>query len=57
MIIASFLCSRSPFLKPFDKREEADRARQRFSYGKSDLLTYVNAFKQFSHARKQVSCV
>ena len=43
LTIAGCIAYRSPFVTPFDKREEADTARRAFATGKSDLLGYVRA--------------
>ncbi|KAG8784470.1 hypothetical protein FRB91_003631 [Serendipita sp. 411] len=44
--IAACLSSKSLFVSPIDKREEADQARQRFATDNSDILTTVNALDQ-----------
>ncbi|KAJ3802281.1 P-loop containing nucleoside triphosphate hydrolase protein [Lentinula aff. detonsa] len=46
LTIAACLSSKPLFVSPVDKREEATRARARFSKGNSDLLTDVNAFDE-----------
>ena len=44
LTIAAALNSKSPFVKPFGKEAEADRAKQSFKLGDSDFLTIANAF-------------
>lgn len=46
--IASILSSRSPFVSPPDKRDEAKAARMKFSKGDGDLLTDLRAYQQWS---------
>ncbi|KAI2615956.1 P-loop containing nucleoside triphosphate hydrolase protein [Hypoxylon sp. NC1633] len=48
VVIASMLSTRSPFVSPPDKREEAKAARMRFSNGDGDLLTDLRAYQQWS---------
>ena len=43
LTIAAALSHRSPFLSPFDKREQADAAKRAFSSGGSDHLTVLRA--------------
>lgn len=45
--IAAILSTRSPFLSPPDKRDQAKEAKLRFSRGDGDLLTDLRAFQQF----------
>ncbi|MBE3110992.1 MAG: DEAD/DEAH box helicase, partial [Acidobacteria bacterium] len=52
--IAAILSTRSPFLSPPDKREAAREARARFSRGEGDLLTDLNAVRQWIDARAQM---
>ena len=44
LTIAAGLSFRSPFVAPFEKREEADKARKAFAVGRSDHLTLLKAF-------------
>lgn len=46
--IASILSTRSPFVAPPERRDEAKVARMRFSRGDGDLLTDLRAFQQWS---------
>ncbi|SPN98918.1 related to helicases [Cephalotrichum gorgonifer] len=52
--IAAILSTRSPFMSPADKRELAREARMRFSRGEGDLLTDLNAFRQWEEMRAQL---
>lgn len=45
--IAAILSTRSPFLSPQEKREEAKEARMRFYTGHGDLLTDLEAFNEW----------
>ncbi|KAK3378370.1 P-loop containing nucleoside triphosphate hydrolase protein [Podospora didyma] len=45
--IAAILSSRSPFLSPPEKRDEAKEAKMRFSKGDGDLLTDLRAFQEW----------
>jgi ATP-dependent RNA helicase DHX57 len=44
LLIAAFLSEGSPFLSPYDMREEATESRRKFRCGESDHLTFVRAF-------------
>ncbi|EPQ28968.1 uncharacterized protein PFL1_03258 [Pseudozyma flocculosa PF-1] len=44
LTIAAALNAKSPFVTPFGKEAEADRAKQSFKLGDSDFLTIANAF-------------
>ena len=46
------MSARSPFISPFDQREQADEARKTFSVAGSDHLTILNAFNQWSELRR-----
>ncbi|KAI2641453.1 P-loop containing nucleoside triphosphate hydrolase protein [Hypomontagnella submonticulosa] len=46
--IASILSTKSPFVSPPDKRDDAKAARMRFSKGDGDLLTDLRAYQQWS---------
>lgn len=53
MLSASAVLSGKPlFIAPFENREEAAKARSKFSVGQSDILTDVNAFQQWDNMRK-----
>lgn len=45
----------SPFVAPFDKRDEAREAKKAFAWGKSDLLTFVKAFNAWQKLREDGS--
>jgi HrpA-like RNA helicase len=45
LTIAASMSARSPFVSPFDKRDEADSARKRFAIDGSDHLATLEAFK------------
>ncbi|PHH88822.1 hypothetical protein CDD83_7003 [Cordyceps sp. RAO-2017] len=45
--IAAILSTRSPFLSPQEKRDEAREARMRFSSGDGDLVTDLTAFQHW----------
>ncbi|VBB75383.1 Putative ATP-dependent RNA helicase [Podospora comata] len=45
--IAAILSTKSPFLSPPDKREEAKQAKMRFARGDGDLLTDLRAYQEF----------
>ncbi|KAL3917699.1 MAG: hypothetical protein SGPRY_006303 [Prymnesium sp.] len=47
LTIASTLSHRSPFMAPFDKREQADEAKRLFATGQSDHLAVLNAYMAF----------
>ncbi|KAF9881960.1 helicase associated domain-containing protein [Colletotrichum karsti] len=49
--ISAILSTRSPFMSPSDKRNEAREARMRFSRGDGDLLTDLEAFQQWEQMR------
>lgn len=46
-ICASLSLGKSPFLRPFGKEAEADRARLPFKVGHSDLLTLANVHRRW----------
>jgi hypothetical protein len=46
------MSSRSPFLSPFDQRDQADEARKNFAIDGSDHLTILNAFDQWTKLRQ-----
>lgn len=46
-ICASLSLGKSPFLRPFGKEAEADRARLPFKVGHSDLLTLANVHRKW----------
>lgn len=51
LTLAAAMSSRSPFLSPFDQRDQADEARKTFAVSGSDHLTILNAFNQWSELR------
>ena len=53
LTIAASMSARSPFMSPFDKREQADAARKEFATDDSDHLTVLNAFNQWKDLRKR----
>nr|XP_054758550.1 putative ATP-dependent RNA helicase DHX57 [Lytechinus pictus] len=50
LTIAASLSFRSPFMAPFDKRDQADKKRQEFAIGNSDHLTLLRAYKGWTTA-------
>jgi HrpA-like RNA helicase len=52
LTLAASMSARSPFVSPFDQREQADQARKKFAEGSSDHLTILNAFNQWSELKK-----
>jgi len=52
LTLAASMSARSPFISPFDQREQADEARKKFSTDGSDHLTILNAFNQWSELRQ-----
>lgn len=46
--IAAILSTKSPFVSPQEKREEAKEARKRFAQGDGDLLTDLRAFQEWN---------
>ncbi|KAH8664049.1 P-loop containing nucleoside triphosphate hydrolase protein [Xylariales sp. PMI_506] len=48
VLIAAILSTRSPFLSPPDKRDQAKEARVRFSRGDGDLLTDLRAVQHWN---------
>ncbi len=53
LTFAAAMSARSPFVSPFDQREQADEARKTFSVAGSDHLTILNAFNQWSELRRK----
>ncbi|KAI1411937.1 P-loop containing nucleoside triphosphate hydrolase protein [Hypoxylon sp. FL1857] len=51
--IASILSTKSPFVSPPDKRDEAKAARMKFFKGDGDLLTDLRAYQQWSEMMDQ----
>ena len=45
--IAACISSKNPFVRPFGRETEADRAREQFKSGISDLLTWRNAYTKW----------
>ena len=49
MTIVSLLSSKSPFVIPLEKKEEADRAKREFARGEpSDHLAVLNAYRSWT---------
>ena len=53
LTLASAMSARSPFVSPFDQRDQADEARKMFAIEGSDHLTILNAFEQWSDLRRK----
>ncbi|CAG9466338.1 unnamed protein product [Pedinophyceae sp. YPF-701] len=53
LTVAAALSSRSPFVSPLDKREEADAAKRSFAGDQSDHLAVVDAFDAWEDVRRQ----
>ncbi|MGK3744609.1 MAG: hypothetical protein ACI90V_011469 [Bacillariaceae sp.] len=53
LTLAASMSSRSPFMSPFDQRDQADEARKTFAVAGSDHLTILNAFNQWSELRQK----
>lgn len=53
LTIAAFLASRSPFVAPMQKKEEADEAKASFAVGQSDHLAVVQAYNDWIRVRKE----
>lgn len=49
LTIAACLSSKSPFLSPFKKREEAHAKKMKWFAGHSDHLTLLKVFKVIRH--------
>ena len=55
LTIAASLSTRSPFMSPFDKREQADKARRDLGGNTmSDHLTLLTAYEEWQNVRTQV---
>ncbi|KAJ8248547.1 hypothetical protein GJAV_G00243170 [Gymnothorax javanicus] len=52
LTIAASLAFKSPFVSPWDKREEATERKQSFALAKSDHLALLQAYKGWSAAAK-----
>jgi len=52
LTFAAAMSARSPFMSPFDQRDQADEARKTFSVSGSDHLTILNAFNQWTELRR-----
>eukprot|EP00172_Hildenbrandia_rubra_P000450 Plantae.Rhodophyta-Hildenbrandia_rubra.ctg12197.p1 GENE.Plantae.Rhodophyta-Hildenbrandia_rubra.ctg12197~~Plantae.Rhodophyta-Hildenbrandia_rubra.ctg12197.p1 ORF type:complete len:886 (+),score=151.91 Plantae.Rhodophyta-Hildenbrandia_rubra.ctg12197:344-2659(+) len=52
LTIAATLACGSPFISPLDRREEARVARDRFSWGRSDLLTFARVYDAWQKERR-----
>ena len=53
LTIAASMSARSPFVSPFDKRDEADEARKKFADDSSDHLATLNAFTKWKNIRQK----
>ena len=53
LTIAASMSARSPFMSPFDKRDQADEARKKFTTEMSDHLTTLNAFTKWKELRQK----
>ncbi|KAI8620273.1 P-loop containing nucleoside triphosphate hydrolase protein [Chytriomyces sp. MP71] len=53
LTVAAILSSKSPFVAPFDKRDEAKKARIAFMWDKSDLMTDCRAYDAWVEACKK----
>ena len=53
LTIAATASERSPFSSPFDKRDEARKAKESFAWGKSDLLMFVKVFNEWRDLREK----
>ena len=53
LTLAAAMSSRSPFMSPFDQRDQADEARKTFAVAGSDHLTILNAFNQWFELRQK----
>jgi HrpA-like RNA helicase len=53
LTVAASMSARSPFVSPFDKRDQADAARKEFAAEGSDHLTILNAFTQWKDLKRQ----
>lgn len=53
LTICASISEGSPFVAPFEKRDEAREAKKAFMWGKSDLLTFVNAFNSWRELREK----
>jgi len=52
LTIAAVLSCRSPFLSPFERRDEADAAKQQFRFGQSDHLSTLCAYNEWDSLGK-----
>eukprot|EP00980_Cylindrotheca_fusiformis_P031466 scaffold26431_cov122-Cylindrotheca_fusiformis.AAC.1 len=52
LTVAASMSSRSPFMSPFDQRDEADAARKKFAVDCSDHLTILNGFNTWKEMLK-----
>ncbi|XP_041108104.1 putative ATP-dependent RNA helicase DHX57 [Polyodon spathula] len=55
LTIAASLAFKSPFVSPWDKREEANMKKMEFALGNSDHLALLQAYKGWKSAAKQGS--
>ncbi|XP_043913365.1 putative ATP-dependent RNA helicase DHX57 isoform X2 [Protopterus annectens] len=55
LTIAASLAFKSPFVSPWDKRDEANEKKLEFATANSDHLTFLQAYKGWIHALKNSS--
>jgi HrpA-like RNA helicase len=55
LTIAASMGNQSPFLSPINEREEAKKAQQKLAVEKSDHLTFLKAYHQWTMAVKEKS--
>ncbi|XP_028140776.1 putative ATP-dependent RNA helicase DHX57 isoform X1 [Diabrotica virgifera virgifera] len=55
LTMAACLSSKSPFVSPFGKREEANKKKKSFAVGMSDHVTTLMAYKKFLQIYKKSS--
>ncbi|KGL77564.1 Putative ATP-dependent RNA helicase DHX57, partial [Tinamus guttatus] len=55
LTIAASLAFKSPFVSPWDKREEANKKKLEFAVGKSDYLALLQAYKGWCLSTKEGS--
>ncbi|XP_074845384.1 putative ATP-dependent RNA helicase DHX57 [Carettochelys insculpta] len=53
LTIAASLASKSPFVSPWDKREEANKKKMEFAMGNSDYLALLQAYKGWRLSTKE----
>nr|XP_022918693.1 putative ATP-dependent RNA helicase DHX57 [Onthophagus taurus] len=53
LTMAAVLSSKTPFVTPFNKKNEADAKKREFSAGKSDQITALRAYKKWLSMHKK----